>query len=158
MNKDLLKGTFLIKFLLFVFFPGCKYTCHSQCQHRVVLDCQPGHGSTTETPLNQDQLNNNTQLTVSTKLKIPLCVCVCVCGLCVWVCLCVYVYVPDHKKGVWYYKMTTKGRCLQTGEINNRRERRESEIERLLAILINQWSMEVLPDEQGIFLIYKLGL
>ncbi|XP_030210254.1 ras association domain-containing protein 5 [Gadus morhua] len=42
---------------------GCKYTCHSQCQHRVVLDCQPGHGSTTETPLNQDQLNNNTQLT-----------------------------------------------------------------------------------------------
>ncbi|CAL8405586.1 unnamed protein product [Arctogadus glacialis] len=41
----------------------CKYTCHSQCQHRVVLDCQPGHGSTTETPLSQDQLNNNTQLT-----------------------------------------------------------------------------------------------
>ncbi|CAL8322797.1 unnamed protein product [Lota lota] len=45
---------------------GCKYTCHAQCQHRVVLDCRPGHGSTTKTPLNplsQDHLNNNTQLT-----------------------------------------------------------------------------------------------
>ncbi|KAM4523127.1 ras association domain-containing protein 1 [Fundulus diaphanus] len=36
---------------------GCKYACHAECRERVSLDCQPA-----ESPLHQDQLNNNTLL------------------------------------------------------------------------------------------------
>ncbi|GLD74023.1 ras association domain-containing protein 3 isoform X1 [Lates japonicus] len=42
---------------------GCKYSCHAACRDRVSLDCHPA-----ASPISQDQLNNNTQLHVSTPL------------------------------------------------------------------------------------------